>query len=232
MELSSRPAAGEAGASAQREMERKHARRMQAAANRPKGMRGLLARLSGPSQAEKRQLAEERAWATGARGEQMLEEHLRRKCPEVLMLHDRRIPRSRANIDHIAVAASGVYVIDAKRYRGKIDVRKPLFGRPKLLIAGRDRTKLIDGLERQVGIVRAALSETAPEVPVHGCLCFLDPEGFLAESGLPVLRRLKIRGHALYSPRRLAKRLNESGALAEETALDIHAELARRLRAA
>lgn len=224
--------AGEAGASAQRELERKRARRMQAEANRPKGLLGLLAKLSGPSPAEKRQLAEERAWATGARGEEMLEEHLRRRCPEVLMLHDRRIPRSRANIDHIAVAASGIYVIDAKRYRGKIDVRNPLFGRPKLLIAGRDRTKLIDGLERQVGVVREALSGTAAEVPVHGCLCFLDPEGFLAESGLPALRRLKIRGYALYSPRRLAKRLNESGALAEESALRIHAELAVRLRSA
>ncbi len=56
------------------------------------------------------------------------------------------MPGSRANIDHLAVAPSGVYVIDAKRYKGKIEVRRPLFGKSKLLIASRDKTKLLDGL--------------------------------------------------------------------------------------
>ena len=79
--------------------------------------------------------------ATGARGEEMLADSLVRRCPDVLLLHDRQLPGSRANIDHIAIAASGVYVIDAKRYKGKIEVQTPLFGTPKLKIAGRDRTK-------------------------------------------------------------------------------------------
>ncbi len=55
------------------------------------------------------------------------------------MLHDRRIPGSRANIDHIAIATSGVWVIDAKRYKGKVQVSRPLFGQPKLTIAGATR---------------------------------------------------------------------------------------------
>jgi hypothetical protein len=39
----------------------------------------------------------------------------------VFVLHDRRIPRTRANIDHIAVTRSGaVWAIDAKNYRGKV----------------------------------------------------------------------------------------------------------------
>ena len=42
---------------------------------------------------------------------------------EVVLLHDRRIPRSRANIDHIAVAPSGVTVVDAKAVKGKVRVR-------------------------------------------------------------------------------------------------------------
>jgi hypothetical protein len=53
-----------------------------------------------------------------------------------------------ANIDHIAVAPSGVYVIDCKRYKGKMEVAEPLFGEAKLKINGRDRTKLIDGLQK------------------------------------------------------------------------------------
>ncbi len=139
------------------------------------------------------------------------------------------MPRSRANIDHIAVAASGVYVIDTKRYRGKIEVLKPLFGKPKLKIGGRDQTKLVDGLANQVAVVQEALAGVASQVPVHGCLCFVAPEGFLADSGLPVLRTLKINGYPLYYPRRLANRLNGSGPLSPEQASTIHAELAVRL---
>lgn len=66
-------------------------------------------------------------WARGAGGEervaQLLAKHL---DPSVVVLHDRAIARSRANIDHIAIAGSGVWVIDAKRYKGKVAVSKPL----------------------------------------------------------------------------------------------------------
>ena len=76
------------------------------------------------------------------------------------------MPRSRANIDHIAIAPSGVFVIDAKRYTGKIEVRKPLIGDPKLVIRGRDKTKLVEGLKRQVEAVRSGLAVIEQDVPV------------------------------------------------------------------
>jgi hypothetical protein len=145
------------------------------------------------------------------------------------MLHDRRMPHTRANIDHVAVTASGVYLIDTKRYRGKIRVHKPLFGAPKLKIAGRDQTKLIDGLAKQVAVVQAALADAALDIPVGGCLCFVPPEGMASDSGLPLLRTLEIKGYPLYYPRRLAKRLNASGPLTAEQVERVQAELARRL---
>jgi hypothetical protein len=148
------------------------------------------------------------------------------------MLHDRRMPSSRANIDHIAIAPSGIYVIDTKRYRGRIKVARPLLGAPKLRIGGRDRTKLIDGLARQVAVVADALGDIATDVPVHGCLCFVAPEGVLADVGLPVLRTLKINGYPLYYPRRLARRLNRQGPLTPELAVAIRTRLAARLPAA
>lgn len=188
--------------------------------------------LAGPTTQEKRLIADERHWATGAQGEQMLAEALARRCPSVPMLHDRRMPRSRANIDHLAFAPTGIHVIDAKRYRGKIEVHTPLFGAPRLKIAGRDRTKLIDGLEKQVAAVRAILADIAEDVPVSGSLCFLAPEGLLADSGLPVLRTLKIRGYPLYHPKRLAKHLLRDGPVSLERAVELHAELALRLRPA
>ena len=126
------------------------------------------------------------------------------------------MPRSRANIDHIAVAPSGVWVIDAKRYKGKIEVRKSLFGDAKLVIRGRDQTKLVKGLERQVDTVRAGLATIEQDAPVNGCFCFINPDGQAGGSGLPLLRTLTIDDFPLYYPRRLSKRLNQAGVIRPE----------------
>ena len=182
-----------------------------------------------PSAKEKRLFQEERNWLTGAEGEQNLASALAKRCPCIPILHDRRPPMSRANIDHIAIAPSGVFVIDCKRYRGKIEVTTPLFGKAKLKINGRDRTKLIDGLDKQVTHVTAALADIAEEVPVHGCLCFVPPEGFLADVGLPVFRTLKINGYPLYYAKRLANRLNQVGPITPDRAQTLEAEIDRRL---
>ncbi len=213
---------GTAGQSAYREAQCRHAQLQQARASRPRLANFRL----GPNSEQKRLAREEKSWTTGAQGEERLAKTLAKRCPDVALLHDRRMPRSRANVDHIAVAASGVYVIDAKRYRGKIEVRSPLFGEAKLLIAGRDRTKLVVGLEKQVAVVRRELAPILPEVAVYGCLCFLAPEGMFSDIGLPIIRTLKLKGIPLYYPRRLAKRLNQSGPLTPEQMRHTCAELA------
>jgi hypothetical protein len=105
-------------------------------------------------------------------------------------------------------------------------------GAARVAGAGRDRTKLVDGLARQVAVVEATLADLAPDVPVRGCFCFVPPDGFLTESGLPLLRTLKIRGYPLYHVRRLAKNLNRSGPLSPERAGQVRAALAERLAAA
>ena len=220
--------AGVAGTSARRESERRRQRRLEQREARS-GLAKLFGAVLGPSRAEQRSLREEHNWATGAAGEQMLATSLAKRCPDVLLLNDRAMPGSRANIDHIAVAASGVYVIDAKRYTGRIEVRNPLFGPEKLKIKGRDRTRLIEGLEKQVAVVEELL---ASEAPVHGCLCFLPPEGFMADSGLPVIRTLRVKGFPLYYPRRLAKRLGENGPLSRDQVRAIYDELAKKLLSA
>ena len=217
-----------AGASALAKSARLREQRQQHRAAQSTPTRVLRA-FVGPSDVEKRLIADERHWSTGAKGEEMLAETLARRSPSVPMLHDRRMPRSRANIDHLAFASSGIYVIDTKRYRGKIEVANPLFGAPKLKIAGRDRTKLIDGLEKQGAAVRAAVDSF---VPVLGCLCFVAPEGLLADSGLPVLRTLRIRGYPLYCPKRLAKHLNRQGPISAERAFQLRDQLALTLHAA
>jgi hypothetical protein len=219
---------GEAGSSARREAERKRAKRLGEQAQRGPINR-VVAALFGPTAEQKRAVALEHRWETGAGGEELLADFLAKRCPDAWLLHDRRVPHSRANIDHIAVTASGVYVIDTKRYTGKIVVNKPIFGDAKLTIKGRDRTSLIVKLDRQVEVVRDVLSDSAPQAPVHGCLCFVAPEGLLADTGLPAFRRLSMGGYQLYSLRRLAKQLQGPGSIAADEAEALHASLGRAL---
>ena len=81
---------------------------------------------------------------------------MRTDSDRVITLHNRRMPSGRGDIDHLAIAPTGVWVIDTKDWKGKVAISSPWFGKPRLLIRGRDCTKLIDGLERQTAAVRAA----------------------------------------------------------------------------
>jgi hypothetical protein len=87
----------------------------------------------------------------------------------------------------------------------------------RAFVAGRDKTKLVEGLARQREAVRATLAETIPATPVHACFCFLNPDKQAGGSGLPLLRTLQIDDFPLYYPRRLSKRLNAPGALSAES---------------
>jgi hypothetical protein len=121
------------------------------------------------------------------------------------LLHDRGIPRSRANIDHILVGPAGVFVIDAKRYAGRPTLRVTggLLG-PRtetLLVGRRDCSKLVDGVLKQVEIVRVALLEADhSEVPVSGMLCFVDADwpligGSFTIQGVRILWPKKVADH-------------------------------------
>lgn len=164
-------APGTAGASARREFERRKAKREERIRAAHPKLGGLILALSNERQSTT-------AWAAGAAGEERLGKGLDGLASDTLrVLHDRRIPRSRANIDHVAVTASGVYVIDAKKYRGRPHLKiegglfRPRVGR--LLVGSRDCTKLVDGVLKQVEVVRGLLDI---DVPVQGVLCFVDAD--------------------------------------------------------
>ena len=97
------------------------------------------------------------------------------------MLHDRRIPGSRANIDHVVIGPAGVFVVDAKNYHGRIKIRdRGGFFRAdlRLTIDGRDRSKLADGVLWQAEVVATTLEKAGIEgsLEVTPVLCFLNVE--------------------------------------------------------
>ena len=210
---------GTAGSSARRE----HARRL---ANRGKRVREKHPRVGGLMLALGSAPTHETVWARGAGGEEhvakFLAEYLK---ADAVTLHDRAIPGSPANIDHIVIAPSGVWVIDSKRYKGKVAVVKPLLARTKLTINGRDKSKLIDGLAQQVALVKAVMAEVAPGMPVRGALCFV-------HSDMPALGKPSFKGFALLTVKPLSKRINARGPVAAEQVRAVAAGLALRFPSA
>lgn len=60
------------------------------------------------------------AWRRGAEGEEKTERWLSKLPPEYSVLHDLAIPGSKANVDHLVIGPTGVFVVDSKNYSGKI----------------------------------------------------------------------------------------------------------------
>jgi hypothetical protein len=209
---------GTAGASARREFERRKAKREQRMRARHPRLGGLLLAISEEQQPTT-------AWDVGALGEERLGKGLDRlACDSIRLLHDRRIPRSRANIDHVAVTASGVYVIDAKKYRGRphLKVEGGIL-RPRterLLVGSRDCTKLVDGVLKQNDVVRAAL---AGDVPVRGVLCFVEADWPLIGGSFTT------RDVQVLWPKKLYPQLQLGGALSVDDVDTIHRRLAEAL---
>ena len=183
-----------AGSSAWREYERRKAQDEERIHRR-------WGRLGGIAVALSEEKPSTRAWATGAIGEMRLGARLDSLVSDsVAILHDRRIPGTRANIDHIAVTPAGLWVIDAKRYKGRPQLKiEGGIVRPRaetLLVGRRDCTRLVPAVRGQVDRVREVVGA---DVPVTGAICFVGADW-------PLFRgAFTIHGvHVLWS-KRLAK---------------------------
>ena len=209
---------GTAGASARREFERRKARREDRIRSAHPKLGGLILAVSDDPQSTT-------AWAVGALGEERLGQGLDRLAGDtVRLLHDRRIPGSRANIDHIAVTANGVYVVDAKKYKGRphLKVDGGLF-RPRVervLVGSRDCTRLVDGVLKQVEVVRALLDA---DLPVRGVLCFVDADWPLIGG------HFSTRGVQAVWPKKVYSQLQAEGPLTADVITEVHRDLARNL---
>lgn len=209
--------AGTPGASARREFERRRAGREKRIRTKHPKLGGLLHALSDEPQTTT-------SWDTGALGEERLGSRLNEfSSDRMRVLHDRRIPGSRANIDHLAVTPTGIYVIDAKRYAGRphLKIDGGLF-RPrveKLLVGSRDCTKLVDGVLKQVDVVKGAIGA---DIPVHGVLCFVEADWPLIGGSFIT------RGVEALRPKKLYPKLKSDGPITS----DAIGEMCRTLAAA
>jgi hypothetical protein len=142
--------------------------------------------------------------------------------------------RRDGDVDHMALTAGGVYVVDAKRYKNaKVRVRRSagLFSpvREQLIVNGRDRSKLLDSVTRQAAAVRVALNTfhhaevTGADIPVVSVLCF---DG----ADLPMFGTPRIGGVPLLGAKGTAKLLRAvTGSLDEGTLAALHRHLAQAM---
>jgi hypothetical protein len=161
------------------------------------------------------------AWSRGGQGELEVGRYLTSVIDRAgVVLHDRAIPNSRANIDHIAVVPTGVWVIDTKRYRGRVEQRGGwLRSSTSLVVNHHNRTNLVAAALRQRQLVQRVVG---PKVPVQSVLCFTDAEwGFLG-------RPFSMNDVLITWPRKLGASLREAGGLPQRTV----EELATTLSAA
>jgi hypothetical protein len=210
-----------AGASAQHQADqRRRARETQLRA-RHKRLGGLILAVSEEPQSI-------RAWSQGAKGERRLGAGLDGLATRgVSVLHDRQRPGTRANIDHVAVAASGIWIIDSKNYKGRIerrDVGSWFSTDLRLFVDGRDRTKLLVGLGKQRAAIDDLLRATSAwPVPVHSVVCFVDGD-------FPLLAKpFALSGHLVTWPKALYRRITTSGTVGPQQQLELIATLERHL---
>ena len=169
---------GTPGASAQRRFDSLHDKRERQARASWGRFSGLYLALTSDPQSTT-------AWAEGSEGERRLGAFLERLNDEAstIVLHDRRIPGTKTNIDHIAITRSGgVWAIDAKNYAGmvqSIDRGGWLSTDLRLYVGERDCTKLLAGANKQAEAIQAALGQPVIEefaVQVRSALCFVKAE--------------------------------------------------------
>jgi hypothetical protein len=196
---------GTAGASARREYERLHTKRdADLKARWGDRVGGWITRFADEPQSI-------RAWGIGARGEELLAGALR-SVPDLVVLNDRKVNGTKGNIDHIAIAPAGIFVLDAKHLSGFIQVvDKGSFLRSdlRLTVGGRNRSELAEKMGWQLKAVTKALMDAGvdPLPWVTAVLCFIDPSW-------PVFRRPKsFDGVRIESDKSIVKVLGEPVAL-------------------
>jgi Nuclease-related domain len=129
------------------------------------------------------------AWRRGAAGEQRTARLLRPlEQHGWAVLHDLAIPGSRANLDHLVIGPGGVFVVDSKQYRGRLQLDpsgRLWHGRYPLT----PTLRAVEFEADQAAQVLADPQVVVPIVAVHGAQV---PWGKVVTQGVPVVsaRRL------------------------------------------
>jgi len=118
--------------------------------------------------------------SSAALGERGLSAYLDRELiGHATVLHDLRVQKARGKIDHVVIAPSGLWVIDARNDSGKVECQSGgrLRSDPGLFVAKRNRMRLVRAIQRRTDAVTQVLEPVGlTKVPVHRCICFTNAD--------------------------------------------------------
>lgn len=199
---------GTAGASARAEHLDRRDRRAETIRSRHRYLGGVILALNPDD-------AQGAKWGVGAVGEERLGPALTKVAGEVggFALHDRAIPGSAANLDHIVIVPAGVFLVDSKRWSGRIEIRDVggwLKTDIRVYVGGRDRSNVIASGQKQAARVNCALRAGGVDdtVVCQAAMCFVEGEWPLLGASDHL-----IGGVHVSPPRTLYKHLRRHGTL-------------------
>jgi hypothetical protein len=148
-----------------------------------------------------------------------------------VILTDREVPGTKSNIDHIVVAPSGVWIIDSKVWKGKIEYKSiTMMGTTKrLFVGGKDRTSAVEAIFNLVIPVAQVIGDRS--VAIKPALVFID--GDWSETSAARILASKPYQHLsvwISWPKAIWKKINEPGPLDADAVLRIGATLDAALR--
>ncbi|MEH3053370.1 MAG: hypothetical protein PGN13_05080 [Patulibacter minatonensis] len=139
------------------------------------------------------------------------------------VLHRRLARPDLPVLDHVIVAATGVWLVRREHVRcARVTVRRRhLTGAPTLRIGDRDRTGLVRAFDEQVTAVRSMLFDFL-DAPVQAAL-------LLPGAEFPLLRTLTVGDHLVVRPSQLATHVHARGPLRRSRAREVAQALDARL---
>ena len=163
-----------------------------------------------------------RAYRKGAEGERTAGRHLDGLGEAgFVALHDRRVPGYGGNLDHVVIGPTGVWAVETKALRGKVQIEGD-----ELRIGKWPQDRAIDQVYKEAVAIQVALRD------------LLDPLGLtvtpiicLTNADMPWFNKT-VRGVRLASGRQLVRALREAEPRLDGDAVQaLAAEANRRLRA-
>lgn len=166
-------------------------------------------------------------WTKGAAGEYLMDLSLHNHLYEgSVILTDRALPETASNIDHIVVASSGVWILDTKTWRGKIEYKSTsMLGTEKrLFVGGKDRTSAVEAIFNLVIPVAQIINDKS--IPIRPALVFMDGEWSDAATARIVTGRPYQHLTVWIAwPKAIWKKINEPGPLAASVIKSIAEQL-------
>lgn len=178
--------------------------------------------VGGSAALREAQLQHDPSWSKGAHGEFQMDRRLHQELkPGAIILTDRQLPNSNANIDHVVIAPSGLWIIDTKKWSGKIEYRGKRFDDPdmRLIVGGQDRTLKVEALYNQVIPVAQLIDDLDPgrSIDIHPAIVFVRGNWSTKLTLLDMISRpVHHDGVLIASPKMLTRKINENGPLQPE----------------